>query len=175
VQPFVDLYTRSQVTVPSLTESTLPTRISLTRTGEGNQATWLAEVEEVPGCTGRGANPEEALRRAWAAAEGSSSEPGPRHSGRLLVRMPATLHDELARAAASEGVSLNQFITGILSGAVAWRVGDALVRAGDSKLEVTHRDRWSSGRLRSLLLAGNLFVLLVTSAVAVALLVMAWR
>jgi hypothetical protein len=43
------------------------------------------------------------------------------HSGRLMVRMPPTLHTELARAAEEEGVSLNAFITGVLAGAVSWR------------------------------------------------------
>ena len=36
-------------------------------------------------------------------------------SGRLLLRMPRTLHAELARAAEREGTSLNQFITSALS------------------------------------------------------------
>src|SRR2546429_7082400 len=40
-----------------------------------------------------------------------------RHSGRLLLRMPAGLHEELARAAARNGVSLNPFITSVLAGA----------------------------------------------------------
>ena len=43
------------------------------------------------------------------------------YSGRILVRMPQTLHDELARAAKSERVSLNQFITNALSAAIGWR------------------------------------------------------
>ena len=36
-------------------------------------------------------------------------------SGRLLLRMPRTIHAELARAAEREGTSLNQFITSALS------------------------------------------------------------
>jgi hypothetical protein len=47
------------------------------------------------------------------------------HSGRLLVRMPATLHAELARVARREGVSLNALVIGALSGAVGWRSPDA--------------------------------------------------
>jgi hypothetical protein len=43
------------------------------------------------------------------------------HSGRLMVRMPPTLHTELAQAAEEEGVSLNAFITGVLAGSVGWR------------------------------------------------------
>ena len=36
---------------------------------------------------------------------------GGTHSGRLLLRMPRSLHEELARASDRDGVSLNQFIT----------------------------------------------------------------
>jgi hypothetical protein len=43
------------------------------------------------------------------------------HSGRLLLRMPRTLHADLTRASEREGVSLNQFITDVLASAVAWR------------------------------------------------------
>jgi RNA polymerase sigma factor (sigma-70 family) len=43
------------------------------------------------------------------------------YSGRILVRMPQTLHDELARAAESERVSLNQFITNALAAAIGWQ------------------------------------------------------
>jgi RNA polymerase sigma factor (sigma-70 family) len=42
-------------------------------------------------------------------------------SGRLLLRMPQSLHAGLAEAAEREGVSLNQFITNSLAAAVAWR------------------------------------------------------
>jgi HicB family len=51
----------------------------------------------------------------------SSGTPSASHSGRLLVRMPQTLHAELAAAAEREQVSLNQFITGALAAAVGWR------------------------------------------------------
>ena len=40
------------------------------------------------------------------------------HSGRLLLRMPRTLHAELARLAEVRGISLNQLIVGLLSGSV---------------------------------------------------------
>ena len=43
------------------------------------------------------------------------------YSGRLLLRMPRTLHEELAKASERDGVSLNQFITGVLESAVDWR------------------------------------------------------
>jgi antitoxin HicB len=173
VQRIVDLYTRDEVTVPSLTETVAPTRIVLTRAEHGKERAWLAEVEEIPGCTGQGSTPEEALRRAWSAADEASPEATPRHSGRLLVRMPATLHDELARAAAAEGVSLNQFITGILSSSVAWRATDTrpqLARDTGGR----ESGRTAGDRARSLLLVANVCMLFVASAIAVALLVTAW-
>lgn len=39
------------------------------------------------------------------------------YSGRLLLRMPKTLHQRLAEAAEKEGVSLNQYIVFLLSNA----------------------------------------------------------
>jgi hypothetical protein len=51
-----------------------------------------------------------------AAPEGASDpEEAPRHSGRLLLRMPPELHGDLAEAAERQGVSLNQLITRLLS------------------------------------------------------------
>jgi RNA polymerase sigma factor (sigma-70 family) len=58
-----------------------------------------------------------------AGDSGRSSTPSTKaeYSGRILVRMPQTLHDELARAAESERVSLNQFITNALAAAIGWQ------------------------------------------------------
>jgi RNA polymerase sigma-B factor len=46
------------------------------------------------------------------------------HSGRLMLRMPQSLHAELARAAEREDVSLNQYITNTLSASLGWRASD---------------------------------------------------
>jgi hypothetical protein len=89
------------------------------------------------------------------------------HSGRLLVRMPGELHGELARAAGAEGVSLNQFITGVLSRAVDWRSGDV----GDERSRLWHRR--ASDRATWLVLGLNLVVVLVAAAAAITLLVVA--
>ena len=83
----------------------------------------------------------------------------PTHSGRLMVRMPPTLHTELARAAEEEGVSLNAFITGVLAGAVGWR------SPGDG---ASGPPSWAR---RTLLV--NLVVMAVLAAVAAALVVVA--
>jgi hypothetical protein len=150
-------------------------RISLVRVGDGGAEEWLAEVEGFPQLSARATSPEEAARRAWAAIEASfdqpttgspdgSSGPAPSHSGKLLVRMPATLHDELARAAESEGISLNQLITGVLASSVAWR---SPARA-DADVAVR------SHRLTRTVLAANFAVVLLAALVALALLLTAW-
>ena len=59
------------------------------------------------------------------AAQGPQESPAERrkrggtHSGRLLLRMPESLHAELAKSSQSEGVSLNTFITEVLASAVS--------------------------------------------------------
>jgi HicB family len=175
VKSQIRLYTRN-VGVPSLAGDAVASyRISLSRSGEGQDASWLAEVEGLPNCSGRGATPDEAVQQAWAAIDGlSSPAPEPkaaaRHSGKLLVRMPATLHDELARAAEAEGVSLNQLITGVLAGAVEWRAGDDRQRRTAPQQEQT-----LSGRLTRAALAANLAVVLLVAGVAIALLIVALR
>jgi predicted HicB family RNase H-like nuclease len=174
VQSQIRLYT-GNVGVPSLAEDAVASyRISLSRSGEGRDASWLAEVEGLPNCSGRGATPDEAVQQAWAAIDGLSSsaaEPkaAARHSGKLLVRMPATLHDELARAAEAEGVSLNQLITGALASAVQWRSGD------DQRPASPQPEQTLSGRLTRAALAANLAVVLLVAGVAVALLIVALR
>jgi RNA polymerase sigma-B factor len=94
-----------------------------------------------------------------AHAEGEAG-----HSGRLLLRMPPSLHAELARAAKREGVSLNAFITGVLSGAVSWRSPD-----GD-------RAAPGSDRARFVRIAVLVDLVLVTIAAiaAIALVIVAW-
>lgn len=98
-----------------------------------DESEWVATVDALPGCTGRGATPDEAVERAsdamaaWLASARREGKdvPEPKtpqsHSGRLLLRMPQTLHAELARTAEREHVSLNQFITDVLAGALGWR------------------------------------------------------
>lgn len=148
-------------------------RISLVRVTDGSGEGWLAEVEDFPQFSARAPSPEEAARRAWEAIEASdhfddgedgSPRTTPSHSGKLLVRMPATLHDELARTAEREGVSLNQLITGVLASSVAWRsAARANAEAADRSLRLTRT-----------VLAANFAVVLLAAVVAVSLLVTAW-
>lgn len=154
----------------------LPYHVLVGRDDEGDAGGWAARVEELPDCAASGTTPEEAVARArelmatWiqGALDARRAIPKPRPdaapSGRLLVRMPRTLHAELARAAETEGVSLNQLINGVLAGGVRWRGGDDERRAGTSE---------PRSRLLLYLLLANLAVLVVAAGVAVAALVAA--
>jgi len=55
------------------------------------------------------------------------------HSGRILLRVPRSLHGELIAAADREGVSLNQFCAAVLAGAVKWRAPDGDERTARSR------------------------------------------
>lgn len=167
----------------SLAEDVTPSyRISLVRAGEGPDASWVAEVDDLPSASARGASPEEAVQRAWSAAEeslgladagksdGARSKRAPSHSGKILVRMPASLHDELARAAAREGVSLNQLITGVLAGAVEWGADEDRVRLSSQSTHAGH-----PGRVTRMALIANFVVVLIAAIAAIALLVVAWQ
>jgi hypothetical protein len=103
-------------------------------------------------------------------------EDGPKHSGKLLVRMPATLHDELAQAAETEGVSLNQWITGALASAVGWKgSGEPPARAvpDSSKAADAEPKPMLSPRTTRIALLANLVVLVIAGAAAIALLIAA--
>ena len=83
---------------------------------------FTAEILEFPGCVASGENAAEALANVdeiaidWidAALEQGQTIPEPldhsKYSGKLVVRMPRSLHQRAARVAERDGVSLNQFI-----------------------------------------------------------------
>lgn len=99
----------------------LPYTIQLHPSPEGGYA---VSIPELPGCISQGDTIEDALamiedaKRCWlevALEEGHPiPEPGSKrrdeYSGKLVVRMPRSLHRTLAEQAKSENVSLNQFI-----------------------------------------------------------------
>ncbi|HOW50992.1 MAG TPA: toxin-antitoxin system HicB family antitoxin [bacterium] len=89
---------------------------------------WVAKIKELPGCLSQGDTAEEALKMiddamaGWleVALESGDEIPLPEsmqenYSGRFALRMPKTLHKELAVQAAAEGVSLNTFIVTALA------------------------------------------------------------
>ena len=91
---------------------------------------WFARVPDLPGCmtfseTFEGLHPMiEDAKRGYieVSLEHGDPVPEPReldgYSGRVNLRMPKTLHRDLARRAEEEGVSLNQVMLDALSRSV---------------------------------------------------------
>ncbi len=77
--------------------------------------------------------------------------------------MPAGLHEELAHASDASGVSLNQFITNILAGAVGWGRNETTVEAPKSR-----------PKSLTFLLAANLVLVAAAAISAIAFLLAAW-
>jgi antitoxin HicB len=156
------------VTQQKTADDTYPIVIAPAANGDGPG--WIASVAELPGCEAHGATPESAAAGMSAAVERWVREaraagrevppPGAAaaHSGKLLVRMPRSLHAELVRASEREGTSLNAYIVAALSASVAWR------RPGAPGAP-------AAGLSRAL--KANLVVLVVAAVVAIALLVTA--
>jgi len=118
-----------------------PYSVLLTPAEEGG---YTAEVVELPGCWDEGETAEEAVAnlrqtmRAWleSALEQGLKVPEPlaaRHySGRLVVRMPPSLHRRVALLASLDGVSINQWIVS----AIAEKVGAEAAAVGQLSPEV---------------------------------------
>lgn len=115
----------------------LPYSIEVVRDeGEGFSG-WFARVVELPGCMTQAETLEELegmiqdAMRAWieTALEDGAPIPEPRkeeaYSGKFVVRIPKSLHRDLAEAAEKEGVSLNTYVNSALSRAVGARLAIA--------------------------------------------------
>jgi antitoxin HicB len=91
---------------------------------------FFARIKELEGCMTEADTLEEVLKlledakRAWleTALEEDLEIPLPEsmreekeYSGRILLRLPKSLHRKLAKAAKEEGVSLNTYIINLLS------------------------------------------------------------
>lgn len=80
---------------------------------------------DLPGCMSGGRTIAEALKNAEEAKRlwiettlkrgGAVPEPASAYSGRLVLRMPKSLHRDLAARARREGVSLNQYLLSLVS------------------------------------------------------------
>ncbi|WP_322746418.1 type II toxin-antitoxin system HicB family antitoxin [Nostoc sp. LEGE 12450] len=88
---------------------------------------YVAQIKDLPGCLTQGETLEETVanlneaRELWieTAYEAGDDIPLPSsndsYSGKLLLRMPKSLHRRLAETSEQEGVSLNQYIVSLLS------------------------------------------------------------
>ncbi len=178
----------------------LPYHLMLVRDGEDKGKPWTASVEELPGCTSHGKTSDEALggiesaMAKWIAValEEGREIPEPKsatsHSGRLLLRMPRTLHADLTRASEREGVSLNQFITDVLAAAVVWRAGPQSSAPGTTTNPINQapgadglttepgarrRAKRNPSRLTNAALAANFVIVGVAGIVAIIVLIAA--
>ena len=107
--------------------------------------TYTAQILEFPGCVSQGDSPEEAYANLEKAAEGwiraaldnkqSIPEPAAHQTfgGKVLLRLPRSLHQRVAELADRDGVSLNQFIVA----AVAEKVGT--VSGSNQVLQLVHK------------------------------------
>jgi antitoxin HicB len=196
----------------------LPYSVAVKSDRDGDDAKWSAVVEELPGCAASGRTPDEAVERlrpamrAWLAEaldEGREiPAPGRQpvkqrspsgHSGRFLVRMPGSLHEQLVNAAKREQVSLNRFVTNVLADSVSPAVSpepspapspavvpaasrapadaneeaDAAVRPSEHTPAPSPRARREPSRVLRLALATNLIVVVLSGLAAVVLFVLA--
>jgi antitoxin HicB len=174
----------------------VPYRIALTRDGLDEERPWLATVEGLAGCDARGSTPTDAAARVstaleeWAASARADGRdvPEPRfgrgHSGRLLLRMPQSLHAELAAAAERDQVSLNAYINLLLvaafqSGAADWggrqpAAPEPAAETGPGAIE--EEEAFEASRLPrflALALAANVAVVAIAALIAVVVLLTA--
>jgi antitoxin HicB len=94
---------------------------------------WIAEHPELHGCIADGETAQEALtsldisRELWIVSRQAAGldvpEPqeAPQYSGRFVLRIPKSLHRDLANEAESEGVSLNSLVSNVVAGRHARR------------------------------------------------------
>jgi hypothetical protein len=103
---------------------------------------------------------------AHAASSLPAEEPEdrdkPAPSGRLLLRMPRTLHADLAQAAEREGTSLNQFITAALA-----------TKIGAGPEEHHNEPSQNNSRVIAAALVANAVVIGLAAVVAIAVLIVA--
>jgi RNA polymerase sigma-B factor len=174
--------------VPPQQDLALPYRVTVKPEGDAPHTRWIAVVEELPGCEARGESPDNAVENLRSAMETwlsaavddpqvispprpSRRKRGSTPSGRFLVRMPSTLHEELTRAAEREQVSLNRFVTAQLQASVA-SPGHASPATGPLTGEAPAAPAQHRHNFR-LLFAVNLTVIVLAAAAAITLLVIA--
>lgn len=88
---------------------------------------YVAQIKDLPGCLTQVETPDEVIsnieeaRELWieTAYEFGDDIPLPKtgkdYSGKVLLRMPRSLHRKLVESAEREGVSFNQYVISLLS------------------------------------------------------------
>ena len=103
----------------------LPYRMEIIPDNE--EGGFVASFPDLPGCITVGETMEEVIRniidakRAWLEAELEAGntipipEESKKYSGQFKLRLPKTLHRQLAEQSKAEGVSMNQYCVYLLS------------------------------------------------------------
>jgi len=99
----------------------------------------VARIQELPGCSTHGKNNQDALenlkeaQRLWIEDCLDAGDPVPEPekddslpSGKWVQRVPRSLHKQLQQHAKSQGVSLNQLVTSLLSESITSRTWEAV-------------------------------------------------
>lgn len=110
--------------------------ITINPIDEADGGGWLAEIPDLKGCCADGETPEEAIKnldeakRVWLETALRRGIPIPQptkkqsedeFSGKFTLRIPKSIHKELAERAKEEGMSLNQYVGNI----IAYHLGKA--------------------------------------------------
>jgi RNA polymerase sigma-B factor len=111
---------------------------------------------------------ETAAEETEAAAP--SAKVRSRHSGRLMLRMPQSLHADLAEAAEREEVSLNQYITNTLAAGVGWHREGGAESGEEAGAEP---DRGTPPRWLPAAILTNIVVVVIAGVIALILLIVA--
>ena len=109
------------------TYASLPYAVKVEPQDDGKGIYYVAKVVELPNLIMTGETREEALKdleavkKEWIQTylELGNKMPVPlvsrKYSGKIIVRMPPTLHEVLAKLAENEGVSFNQYMISTLA------------------------------------------------------------
>ena len=114
---------------------------------------YIAFAPDLPGCSAWGETRETAAAElqdaiaAWIEAHQAAGNPIPspskptaatQQSGRVLLRLPKSLHAKLARDAEADGVSLNTHLVSLLSGSSSSDRGQGM------PVEIDRTRRWAT-------------------------------
>lgn len=105
----------------------LPYQIAIEKWDDGDGPYYVARVLELQGCMIHGDTPEEALheieevKRDWIKTNLMLGNKMPKplrtrkYSGKVILRMPPSLHEVLVKIAELDGVSFNKYMVSALS------------------------------------------------------------
>jgi predicted HicB family RNase H-like nuclease len=107
--------------------ASLPYTVTINKEDDGHGVYYVARVIELPHLIMTGATPSEALEELESVKKEWIEEylklgnrmPMPlkhrKYSGKIILRMPPSLHENLVKIAELEGVSFNQYMVSALS------------------------------------------------------------